>query len=102
MRHLWMAAARAAEGRFGPIDVWVNDAMATVFAPFTETSAEEFERATQVTYLGAVYGTMAALKRMVPRDHGTVVQVGSALSYRAIPLQAPYCASKFAMRGFTD
>jgi short-subunit dehydrogenase len=82
--------------------VWVNDAMATVFAPFTETSAEEFERATQVTYLGAVYGTMAALKRMVPRDHGTVVQVGSALSYRAIPLQAAYCGAKFGMRGFTD
>ncbi len=95
-------AARQAEDRFGAIDVWVNDAMATIFAPFTEISAEEFTRATQVTYLGAVYGTMAALKRMVPRDRGTVVQVGSALSYRAIPLQAAYCGAKFGMRGFTD
>jgi short-subunit dehydrogenase len=96
------AAAAAAEEHFGPIDVWVNDAMATVFAPFAETSAEEFARATQVTYLGAVYGTMAALRRMRPRDHGTVVQVGSALAYRAIPLQAAYCGAKFAIRGFTD
>jgi short-subunit dehydrogenase len=96
------AAADSAEERFGPIDVWVNDAMATVFAPFRETSAEEFTRATQVTYLGAVYGTMAALKRMLPRDRGTVVQVGSALSYLAIPLQAAYCGAKFGMRGFTD
>jgi short-subunit dehydrogenase len=96
------AAAEATEERFGAIDVWVNDAMATIFAPFTEISAEEFTRATQVTYLGAVYGTMAALKRMLPRDSGTVVQVGSALSYRAIPLQAAYCGAKFGMRGFTD
>jgi NAD(P)-dependent dehydrogenase (short-subunit alcohol dehydrogenase family) len=96
------AAAEAVEQAFGPIDVWVNDAMATIFAPFRETSAEEFTRATQVTYLGAVYGTMAALKRMLPRDRGTVVQVGSALSYRAIPLQAAYCGAKFGMRGFTD
>ena len=95
-------AAGAVEERFGPIDVWVNDAMATVFAPFAETAPEEFKRATEVTYLGAVYGTMAALKRMVPRDRGTVVQVGSALSYRAIPLQAAYCGAKFGMRGFTD
>ena len=80
------AAAEAVEERFGPIDVWVNDAMATVFAPFAEITAEEFTRATEVTYLGTVYGTMAALKRMVPRNRGTVVQVGSALAYRAIPL----------------
>ena len=95
-------AAQRAEQELGPIDIWVNDAMATVFAWFTETTAQEFARATQVTYLGAVYGTMAALKRMVPRDSGTVVQVGSALSYRSIPLQAAYCGSKFAIRGFTD
>jgi NAD(P)-dependent dehydrogenase (short-subunit alcohol dehydrogenase family) len=96
------AAAERAETELGPIDIWVNDAMATVFAWFTETTPEEFTRATEVTYLGAVYGTMAALKRMVPRDRGTVVQVGSALSYRAIPLQAAYCGAKFGMRGFTD
>jgi hypothetical protein len=76
--------------------------MATVFAWFTDTTPQEFTRATQVTYLCAVYGTMAALKRMVPRDRGTVVQVGSALSYRAIPLQAAYCGAKFGVRGFTD
>src|SRR5579862_9612477 len=96
------AAATKAERELGPIDVWVNDAMATVFARFVDTEAEEFKRATEVTYLGAVYGTMAALKRMVPRDRGTIVQVGSALSYRAIPLQAAYCGAKFAIRGFTD
>ncbi|MHB8718374.1 MAG: SDR family oxidoreductase [Candidatus Dormibacteria bacterium] len=96
------AAAEAVEREFGPIDVWVNDAMATIFAPFMETTADEFKRATEVTYLGAVYGTMAALKRMVPRDRGTVVQVGSALAYRAIPLQAAYCGAKFGIRGFTD
>jgi short-subunit dehydrogenase len=95
------AAARIEE-EFGPIDIWVNDAMATVFARVIDTEAEEFKRATEVTYLGAVYGTMAALRRMVARDRGTIVQVGSALSYRAIPLQAAYCGSKFAMRGFTD
>ncbi|HZB98106.1 MAG TPA: SDR family oxidoreductase [Candidatus Sulfotelmatobacter sp.] len=96
------AAAEAVEQRFGPIDIWVNDAMSTVFAPFLETTPEEYKRATEVTYLGFVYGTMSALKRMVPRDRGTVVQVGSALAYRAIPLQAPYCGGKFAIRGFTD
>ncbi len=96
------AAADAVEREFGPIDIWVNDAMATVFAPFLEVTAAEFRRATEVTYLGAVHGTMAALSRMVPRDCGTVVQVGSALSYRAIPLQSAYCGAKFAMRGFTD
>ncbi|MGI8847007.1 MAG: SDR family oxidoreductase [Candidatus Dormibacteria bacterium] len=96
------AAAEAVEREFGPIDVWVNNAMATIFAPFTETTAEEFTRATEVTYLGTVYGTMSALKRMVPRDRGTIVQVGSALAYRAIPLQAAYCGAKFGIRGFTD
>jgi NAD(P)-dependent dehydrogenase (short-subunit alcohol dehydrogenase family) len=96
------SAAEAVERELGPIDVWVNDAMATVLAPLVEVTPEEFRRATEVTYLGAVYGTMAALKRMVPRDRGTVVQVGSALSYRAIPLQSAYCGAKFAMRGFTD
>jgi len=95
-------AAQVAEESFGPIDVWVNDAMATVFAPVHELDPEEFRRATEVTYLGAVYGTMAALRRMRPRNTGTIVQVGSALSYRAIPLQAAYCGSKFALRGFTD
>ena len=96
------AAAEEIERRFGPLDIWVNDAMATIFAPFLEVRPEEFRRATEVTYLGAVYGTMAALKRMAQRDRGTVVQVGSALSYRAIPLQSAYCGAKFALRGFTD
>jgi short-subunit dehydrogenase len=96
------AAAVAVEQRFGQIDVWVNDAMATVFAQFIHLEPEEFKRATEVTYLGTVYGTMVALSRMKPRDHGTIIQVGSALSYRAIPLQAAYCGSKFAIRGFTD
>jgi len=96
------AAATAIEARFGPLDVWVNDAMATVFASFLHTTAEEYRRATEVTYLGTVHGTMAALQRMVPRDRGTVVQVGSALAYRAIPLQSAYCGAKFAIRGMTD
>ena len=96
------AAAQRVEETFGPIDVWVNDAMTTVFSSFKEVTPEEFKRATEVTYLGYVYGTMAALKRMLPRDRGTVVQVGSALSYRAIPLQSAYCGAKFAIRGFTD
>jgi NADP-dependent 3-hydroxy acid dehydrogenase YdfG len=96
------AAAVALEERFGHIDVWVNDAMSTVFAQFIHLEPEEFKRATEVTYLGTVYGTMVALSRMKPRDHGTIIQVGSALSYRAIPLQAAYCGSKFAIRGFTD
>lgn len=96
------AAAKRAEDAFGGIDVWVNDAMATVFAQFTDVSPAEFKRATEVTYLGYVYGTMAALERMIPRDHGTIVQVGSALAYRAIPLQSAYCGAKFAVRGFTD
>jgi len=96
------AAAEAVEREFGPIDVWVNDAMATVFAPFLNVEPAEFKRATEVTYLGAVYGTMSALKRMTLRDRGIVVQVGSALAYRAIPLQSAYCGAKFAIRGFTD
>jgi NAD(P)-dependent dehydrogenase (short-subunit alcohol dehydrogenase family) len=96
------AAAERVEHELGPIDVWVNDAMTTVFSPFRELTADDYRRATEVTYLGYVWGTMAALRRMLPRDRGTIVQVGSALAYRAIPLQAPYCAAKFAIRGFTD
>jgi short-subunit dehydrogenase len=95
-------AAERAEAELGPIDVWVNDAMSTVFARVVDTDAEEFRRATEVTYLGTVHGTMAALRRMRARDRGKIVQVGSALSYRAIPLQAAYCGAKFAIRGFTD
>jgi NAD(P)-dependent dehydrogenase (short-subunit alcohol dehydrogenase family) len=96
------AAAERAETELGPIDVWVNDAMTTVFAPFKEIGAGEYRRATEVSYLGYVWGTMSALRRMLPRDRGTIVQVGSALAYRAIPLQAAYCGAKFAIRGFTD
>jgi NAD(P)-dependent dehydrogenase (short-subunit alcohol dehydrogenase family) len=96
------AAAARTESELGPIDVWVNDAMATVFATFADVTPEEYKRATEVTYLGAVYGTMAALRRMRARNAGTIVQVGSALSYRAIPLQSAYCGAKFAIRGFTD
>ena len=96
------AAADKVEEEFGPIDIWVNDAMTTVFGEFKNVTPEEFKRGTEVTYLGAVYGTMAALKRMLPRDRGTIVQVGSALSYRAIPLQSVYCGAKHGMRGFTD
>jgi short-subunit dehydrogenase len=96
------AAAARAESELGPIDVWVNDAMASVFGRVHELAPEDFRRVTEVTYLGTVYGTMAALARMRPRDRGVIVQVGSALSYRAIPLQASYCGAKFAIRGFTD
>ena len=92
------AAAEAVERHFGPIDTWVNDAMSTIFARFVDISAEEFKRATEVTYLGTVYGTMSALKRMTARDRGVIVQVGSALSYRSIPLQAAYCGAKFGVR----
>jgi NAD(P)-dependent dehydrogenase (short-subunit alcohol dehydrogenase family) len=95
-------AAENIENRFGPIDVWVNNAMATVFAPVRDTTPEELRRATEVTYLGSVWGTMAALRRMAPRDRGTIVQVGSALAYRAIPLQAAYCGAKHAIRGFLE
>src|SRR5262245_7771171 len=96
------AAASAAENGFGAIDIWVNVAMATIFSPVHEITPDEFRRATEVTYLGFVYGTMAALKRMRPRNHGTIVQVGSALSYRAVPLLSAYCGAKFAIRGFTQ
>ena len=95
------AAAAQIEERFGPLDVWVNNAMATVFAPVSRITPDEFRRATEVTYLGYVWGTLAALRRMLPRDRGTIVQVGSALTYRSIPLQAPYCAAKHAVHGFT-
>ncbi len=95
-------AAQKTEEAFGPIDVWVNDAMTTVFAPTWDMTPDEYKRVTDVTYLGFVYGTLAALKRMRPRDRGTIVQVGSALAYRSIPLQSAYCAAKHAMVGFTD
>jgi NAD(P)-dependent dehydrogenase (short-subunit alcohol dehydrogenase family) len=96
------AAAERVERELGPIDVWVNDAMATVFAPFSEIEPEEYRRATEVTYFGCVWGTKAALRRMVPRDRGVVVQVGSALAFRGIPLQAPYCGAKHAIEGFSE
>ena len=95
-------AADAAAARWGAIDVWINNAMATVFAPVDEVAADEYARVTAVTYLGIVHGTRAALRHMRPRDAGSILQVGSALSYRAIPLQSAYCAAKFAARGFTD
>jgi NADP-dependent 3-hydroxy acid dehydrogenase YdfG len=96
------AAAARVDEAWGGIDVWVNDAMATIFCEFTEIAPEDYRRATEVTYLGTVWGTRAALKRMLPRNRGTIVQVGSALAYRSIPLQAPYCGAKSAIRGFTD
>jgi NAD(P)-dependent dehydrogenase (short-subunit alcohol dehydrogenase family) len=96
------AAAAAVEERFGPIDIWINNAMSSIFSPIKEMSAEEFRRVTEVTYLGFVYGTLSALKRMLPRDRGVIVQVGSALAYRGIPLQAAYCGAKHAIQGFTD
>jgi len=96
------AAAAEVEEEFGPIDIWVNNAMASVFSPVKEMQPEEYKRVTEVTYLGVVYGTLAALKRMLPRDRGTIVQVGSALVYRSIPLQSAYCAAKHAIAGFTD
>ncbi len=95
-------AAAAVEEAFGPIDVWVNDAMVSVFAPIKEMTADDFRRVTEVTYLGTVHGTLAALRRMLPRDRGVVVEVGSALAYRGIPLQSAYCAAKHAIQGFTD
>jgi short-subunit dehydrogenase len=95
-------AAAAIEEAFGPIEVWVNNAMATVLGPIRELSAEEFRRVTEVTYLGMVHGTLAALRRMLPRNRGVIVQVGSSLAYRGIPLQAPYCAAKHAVQGFHD
>ncbi len=96
------AAAAQVEKRFGPIDIWVNNAMCSVFSPVKEMTPDEYLRVTEVTYLGYVYGTLAALKRMLPRDRGTIVQVGSALAYRSIPLQSAYCAAKHAIVGFTD
>jgi NAD(P)-dependent dehydrogenase (short-subunit alcohol dehydrogenase family) len=96
------AAAAAVEGAFGPIDIWVNNAMVSVFSPVQAMTPAEFRRVTEVTYLGTVYGTLAALRRMRPRDRGVIVQVGSALVYRAIPLQAAYCGAKHAMQGFTE
>ena len=95
-------AAERAEREFGAIDVWVNVAFTSVFAPFTKIEPGEFRRVTEVTYLGYVYGTMAALGTMLPRDYGTIVQVGSALSYRSIPLQSAYCGAKHAINGFTE
>lgn len=95
-------AAASVEQELGPIDIWVNNAMASVFSPVKEMQAEEYKRVTEVTYLGVVYGTLAALKRMLARDRGTIVQVGSALAYRSIPLQSAYCAAKHAIAGFTD
>jgi len=96
------AAAKRLQDEYGAIDVWVNDAMTTIFAPFHQITPAEFKRATEVTYLGFVYGTMAAIKRMLPRDRGTIVQIGSALAYRSIPLQSAYCGAKHAIVGFTD
>ena len=96
------SAAERVEKELGPIDVWVNNAMTTIFAPFLDIKPEEFKRATEVTYLGCVHGTLSALKRMKPRNRGTIVQVGSALAYRSIPLQSPYCGAKHAIVGFTD
>lgn len=97
-----VAAADETESTFGPIDVWVNVAFTSVFAPFSEITAEEFRRVTEVSYLGYVHGTMAALAKMRPRDRGTIVQVGSALSQRSIPLQSAYCGAKHAINGFTE
>jgi len=96
------AAAARIEEELGPIEVWVNNAMTTIFGRFADVSADEYKRATEVTYLGTVYGTMAALRYMLPRNSGRIIQVGSALAYRSIPLQAAYCGAKHAIAGFTD
>ncbi len=96
------AAATQVEEHFGPIDVWVNDAMESVFSPFKEIEPKVYKRVTEVAYLGFVYGTMAALHRMLPRDKGRIIQIGSALAYRSIPLQSAYCGAKHAIKGFTD
>src|SRR4029079_16551374 len=93
---------RVIEESFGPIDVWVNNAMVSVFSPVAEMRPEEYRRVVDVTYLGTVHGTLSALTRMLPRNRGAIVQVGSALAYRAIPLQSAYCAAKHAVRGFTE
>ena len=96
------AAADAVEDQFGPIDLWINDAMVSMYAPFWEIGPDEYKHITDVTYHGQVYGTMAALKRMRPRGYGTIVQVGSALAHRSIPLQSAYCGAKHAIAGFTE
>jgi len=96
------AAAETVENAFGPIDIWVNNAMVSVFSPAAEMTAEDYRRVTEVTYLGYVHGTQVALERMRPRDEGTIVQVGSALAYRGIPLQSAYCGAKHAIQGFTE
>src|SRR5438067_8326737 len=96
------AAAASVEKKLGPIDIWINNAMVSVFSPALEMTPEEFRRVTEVTYLGAVHGTLAALRRMKKRNRGMIVQVGSALAYRSIPLQSAYCAAKHALVGFTD
>lgn len=96
------AAAQAVEEALGPIDVWINDAMVSMYSPFMKMSPEEFKHIVEVTFLGQVYGTQCALKRMLPRDRGVIIQVGSALAYRSIPLQSAYCASKHAIEGFTE
>jgi NAD(P)-dependent dehydrogenase (short-subunit alcohol dehydrogenase family) len=95
-------AASRIEAELGPIDVWVNNAMVSVFSPVKETEAREFRRVSEVNYLGYVHGTLAALRRMLPRDRGRIIQIGSALAFRSIPLQAAYCATKHAIVGFTD
>src|SRR3954467_13802119 len=95
-------AAAEVERAFGPIDVWINNAMLSVFSPIMEMTPDEYRRVTDVTYLGTVWGTLAALRRMKPRDRGAIVQVGSALAYRGIPLQSAYCAAKHAVQGFHD
>ena len=96
------AAAERTERELGPIDVWINNAMNSVFAPFKEIKPDEFKRVTEVTYLGQVYGTMSALKRMIPRNRGSIVLVGSALAFRGIPLQSAYCGAKHVIQGFYD
>lgn len=96
------AAADRVENELGPIDVWVNNAMVSVFSPAKEMTAADYKRVTEVLYLGFVHGTLSAMRRMVGRDRGTIVQVGSALAYRSIPLQSAYCACKHAINGFTD
>ena len=96
------AAAERTERELGPIDVWINNAMVSVFSPVKELQADEVKRVTEVTYLGVVHGTLAALRRMLPRNRGAIVQVGSALAYRGIPLQAAYCGAKHAVQGFTE
>lgn len=96
------AAARAVEEAFGPIDVWVNVAMVGVLSPVAQMTPDEYKRVTEVNYLGYVYGTLSALHRMLPRDQGSIVQVGSSLAYRGIPLQSAYCGSKHAIQGFMD